>query len=323
MIYSLTARDNLEIQVLKGRAGMRSAVRTQAKRVFLVYGRNREARAQLTALLGGFGLEVLDWEAAIAITGNPTPHAQQVLQAAMENVSAVVVLMSGDEEARLRSDFCTEDEVHTEGSLQPQSRPNVIFEAGLAFALFPRRTVVVQLGRLRQISDLAGTQYVPLDASPEAQQALANRLRTAGCDIRNERDEIAASGLPSPDAGLPPVVPSSPSPNRIAVFRKLKSLFSVPGMGGSLEVASQARIGEDVVLSTHCSCDSDGLAIQHWLPGSLQPSIITAGFGQNDAGTPVRLTGPAGVHFFDLVNRSSDTGETQILARSSCAVAER
>src|SRR5258708_6206961 len=113
-------------------------------RVFVVYGRDREAHSRLTAILKSLGIEVLDWEGAIELSGKPAPYAKEVLQAAMRNVDAVVILMSGDEEARLRPDLCSDYELVSEGALQPQARPNVIFEAGLAFALFPNKTILVQ-----------------------------------------------------------------------------------------------------------------------------------------------------------------------------------
>ena len=78
-----------------------------AQRVFLVYGRNREAHTALRCLLVSMGLEIVDWEAALARTGKAAPHAKEVLETAMLAVGAVVVLMSGDEEARLRKESCS------------------------------------------------------------------------------------------------------------------------------------------------------------------------------------------------------------------------
>src|SRR5262245_29069097 len=100
------------------------------------------------------------------MTKNPSPHAREVLDAALRHAGAVVVLLTGDDEARLRSELCREDERESEGVFRLQPRPNVLFEAGLALASFPRATVLVQLGRLRSVSDIAGIQYVPLDESP-------------------------------------------------------------------------------------------------------------------------------------------------------------
>jgi hypothetical protein len=93
--------------------------------VFLVNGRNRQAREFLTDVLHSLGLKILHWKDAGALTGQTAPHARDVLMSAMAAVDAVVVLMSDDEEARLRPELC-EDEVerHIESILQPQPRPN-------------------------------------------------------------------------------------------------------------------------------------------------------------------------------------------------------
>jgi predicted nucleotide-binding protein len=245
--------------------------RAKAGRVFLVYGRNRDVRLQLVSILTAIGLEVLNWEQAAALTRKPAPFAQEVLEAAMRNVDAVVVLMSGDEEARLRPEFCAEDEQEIEGVLRPQARPNVIFEAGLAFGLFPKSTVLVQLGRLRQISDLNGMQYVPLDSSPESRQALLNRLRNAGCRIQGAVADTAPPGLPSPEDGLPAVDDSKGYGVKMGLFRRLGSLLPIPRMGGNLEVVTHAVIGEAVVLSIGGAVDSRAVRILHWLPGNAEP----------------------------------------------------
>lgn len=294
-------------------------------RVFLIYGRNREARSRLTGLLQAFGLEVLDWETAISLTGVASPHAREVLEAAMRNVGAVVVLMSGDEEARLRQELCAEDERATEGLLGPQARPNVIFEAGLAFALFPSRTIVVQLGRLRPISDLAGVQYVPLDDSPESQRALVNRLNTAGCRIRSASNSVPTE-LPRAEAGLPPVAETAGTAAKVALFRRLKSLLPVPGMGGSLELTSTARIGEMLVLSLRLPPDAEEFRVDHWLPGyAIARSIPLFGaeWTAGEADLALAVPGPAGIHFFDLLIRQQGEETLRTIARSRCAVEDR
>jgi hypothetical protein len=53
----------------------------------------------------------------------------------MRSVKAVVVLMTGDTEARLLHRFCTQEELDTEGIMRPQARQHVIFEAGTGSAV--------------------------------------------------------------------------------------------------------------------------------------------------------------------------------------------
>lgn len=260
---------------------------------------------------------MLDWEGAVALTGTASPHAREVLEAAMRNVGAVVVLMTGDEEARLRAEFCAPDEIDTEGALKAQARPNVIFEAGLAFALFPKRTVVVQLGRLRVISDIAGVQYVPLDDSPQSRRALANRLRTAGCAIVDSESPPVA--VPAADADLPPVARAGTA--RVTVFHTLKSMFGLPSFGGRLEITESATAGEKLTLTLHLP-EATEYRVLHWMPGAATPVPIASGARASDVvDVEVRVRGPAGMHFFDLETRS-ETAPFMLAARARCAVAE-
>jgi len=56
---------------------------------------------------------------------------------------------------------------------------NVVFEAGMAFGHDPSRTVLVQVGRIRSFSNIAG-RHVATDGSQESRQELATKLRAAG-----------------------------------------------------------------------------------------------------------------------------------------------
>jgi hypothetical protein len=51
----------------------------------------------------------------------------------------------------------------------------------MALGLFPDRTVIVELGQLRPVSDIGGRHVVRMNDTPEKRQDLAQRLETAGC----------------------------------------------------------------------------------------------------------------------------------------------
>jgi predicted nucleotide-binding protein len=151
--------------------------------VFVVHGRNGAARDALFQFLRAIGLHPLEWTEAVALTKGASPYVGTVLEKAFAAAQAVVVLMTGDDEARLRTELREEfDEPH-ELQLTPQARPNVLFEAGLAFGVHPDRTILVELGRLRPFSDIGGRHTVRIGNRTDRRQDLAMRLRNAGCAV--------------------------------------------------------------------------------------------------------------------------------------------
>lgn len=91
--------------------------------------------------------------------------------------------MTPDEEVRLRNEFIEED---VERLVAHQPRPNVLLEAGMALDQYRDRTVLVELGRIRVLSDLAGIHALRMDDSFEKRKELAERLIDAQCEVRLE-----------------------------------------------------------------------------------------------------------------------------------------
>lgn len=151
--------------------------------VFVVHGRNTAARDALFAFLRSIGLRPLEWSHAIDATGLPSPMISEILDAALTRAQAIVVLLTGDDEVRLRRQFAMDAEPAHEFELLPQARPNVLFEAGLALGRAPDRTVFIELGPVKPFSDNAGRHTVRFDGSTQRRQDLANRLRLAGCAV--------------------------------------------------------------------------------------------------------------------------------------------
>ena len=98
-------------------------------KVFVVYGRHEAARAAMFELLRAFGLHPLEWRELRAATGKPSPYIGEILDVGFAMSQGCVVLMTPDEEVRLREEF-VEEEVERIVSHQP--RPNVLLEAGMA-----------------------------------------------------------------------------------------------------------------------------------------------------------------------------------------------
>jgi predicted nucleotide-binding protein len=150
-----------------------------SKRVFVIHGRNERARKALFAFLRALSLEPIEWSHAVSLTRKASPYVGDILDVAFSKAQAVIALLTGDDEARLRKEYSG---AHVE-PLEPQARANVLFEAGMAMGRNPRRTIFVELGALRAFSDIGGRHVIRLDDSLRMRQHLAQRLKDARCDV--------------------------------------------------------------------------------------------------------------------------------------------
>ncbi len=155
----------------------------ESRNVFVVHGRNLEARNSLFRFLRSIGLRPLEWSQAIQLTGKASPFIGEILDVAFYNAQAVVILMTPDDVAQLQEQFRSPHDPPCEAQPTGQARPNVLFEAGMAMGRDPDRTVIVELGTLRPFSDIAGRHTVRLSNDSVARHELAQRLQTAGCAV--------------------------------------------------------------------------------------------------------------------------------------------
>jgi predicted nucleotide-binding protein len=177
---------------------MNSDQKPNRSRVFVIHGRDEEMRRALFDFLRAIDLKPIEWSEAVALTGKPSPFVGEILDAAMLHAQAIIVLFTGDDQARLKDEFLSGNDPVYERETTPQSRPNVIFEAGLALGRYPFRTILVQVGNLRPFSDIAGRHLIRLKNTSKSRQELAQRLRLAGC-------EVDLSGTDWHDAGSFPI----------------------------------------------------------------------------------------------------------------------
>lgn len=161
-------------------------------RVFVIHGRNTSARRAMFAFLRAAGLEPLEWTEAVANASRPagsaTPQVSEILEAAFLDAQAFVVLLTGDDMARLGTRLEKATDPSFEKELTPQPRPNVLFEAGMALGRFPQRTIMVSFDDIRPFSDVAGRHTIRITNSKESRQNFLSRLKTAGCDISKTQD---------------------------------------------------------------------------------------------------------------------------------------
>jgi hypothetical protein len=158
-------------------------VECDPRNVFVVYGRDSQVTEAMWTFLEALGLHPLSWDELVRSTGVATPYTGDVVARAFEQVQAVVVLLTPDDEARLHKSLRKGDDLLHETSLTGQPRPNVFFEAGMAFGRYPDRTIIVEVGSLRPASDLLGRNTVRIGSTEGPLEALANRLEGAGCPV--------------------------------------------------------------------------------------------------------------------------------------------
>lgn len=151
--------------------------------VFVVHGRNSDARNAMFTFLRALRLEPIEWNEAVLATGRPNPYVGQVLDAAFARAQTVLVLMTPDDEARLRDRFHEPGDPPHETSVTSQARPNVIFEAGMAMGRDEDRVVLVEFGNCRPFSDIGGRYTLRLNGTTERRQELAQRLVSAGAAV--------------------------------------------------------------------------------------------------------------------------------------------
>ncbi|NEE03852.1 TIR domain-containing protein [Phytoactinopolyspora halotolerans] len=174
--------------------------------VFVVHGRNEALRKALFDFLRSIDLKPMEWTRAVELTGKGSPYIGEILDAAFTHAQAVVVLMTPDEVAYLQPRYGhgeDDPDIHAAA----QARPNVLFEAGMALGRSPDRTVLVEVGTVRPFSDVAGRHTVRLSDNVAQRQALAARLKTAGCPVDLNGTDWQSTGdftaPPPPGDGLP------------------------------------------------------------------------------------------------------------------------
>lgn len=169
------------------------------KKVMVVHGRDEEARRAMFDFLRALGLSPLEWGKLVAETGKAAPYIGEVLSHAFQVAKAVVVLFTPDDEAFLRRGLRGSKEPDYEIELTPQARPNVLFEAGMAFGVHADRTVLVELGSMRPFSDIYGRHVVRLNGTDKPLRDIARRLESIGCAVDDSNDDWASTRFPERD----------------------------------------------------------------------------------------------------------------------------
>ncbi|RLK60903.1 TIR domain-containing protein [Actinokineospora cianjurensis] len=176
------------------------AARSLGRDVFVIHGRNKKARREFFDFLRAIGLRPIEWGEAQARVPDGSPNIWDTVDTLIGGQHAIVVLLTPDDIVRLDTAHA-DDEDDPELLATGQARPNVVFEAGVAFGRCPELTVLVEFGKVRRFTDLDGRFKVRLDNSPQKRVELANRLKAIGCPV----DTVGKDWLVSGDL-TPPVL---------------------------------------------------------------------------------------------------------------------
>lgn len=156
--------------------------------VFLVHGRHHQMREAMSQFLRSLDLKIIEWEQAVALTGEPNPYIGDVIAAGLEAADGVVVLATPDDIVRLDPDLADDDD-DPELTEAHQPRQNVIYEAGMAMALAPTRTLIVATPGTKILSDVAGRHLTYLSNAPHARKRVIGRLQTMGLRVDDSGED--------------------------------------------------------------------------------------------------------------------------------------
>jgi predicted nucleotide-binding protein len=173
------------------------AAKTSKKKidaVFVVHGRDTKARKELSTFLRSLHIDVIEWNKALALTGKGSPYIGEVIDAGFDHAQAIVVLLTPDDEAKLKDKFIRSTDPSFEKKMTGQPRQNVLFEAGMAFGKYKETTILVQVGKVRAMSDVSGVHMVHLTGTASSRQQLIGKLKTTGVKLDDSGEDWLSAG---------------------------------------------------------------------------------------------------------------------------------
>ena len=145
-----------------------------SKKVFVVHGRDNEARERVARFLEQLKLTPV-------ILAEQSNQGRTIIEKFERHAQAAfaVVLLTPDDVGALESD---------KNNLSPRARQNVIFELGFFIGRLGReRVCALTNGEMQIPSDYAGVVYIPLDDADGWKIKLGKELKSAGLDIKANR----------------------------------------------------------------------------------------------------------------------------------------
>lgn len=152
---------------------------TRDDEVFVVHGRDEAIRESMFTFLRALGLRPMEWGELMKATEKATPSIPEVVERALDRASAVVVIMTPDDEVTLTPRLHGEGEEDDETQVRRQARPNVYYEAGMAVARHPMKTIFVTVGKVKRFSDISGFHVTRLNETAAKRMEMVSKLGTA------------------------------------------------------------------------------------------------------------------------------------------------
>lgn len=153
-----------------GQERKRIAVKADTKKVFIIHGRDNEAKETVARFLEKLNLEPV-------ILHEQPNEGRTIIEKFEEHAQAAfaVVLLTPDDVGARQID---------KDKLQHRARQNVIFEFGYFIGRLGRKRVCALIkGDLEMPSDYDGVLYVPLDAAGAWEMRLVKELKAAGLNV--------------------------------------------------------------------------------------------------------------------------------------------
>ena len=153
-----------------------------ARKVFIIHGRNENAVVAVEHFLRSLKLDPIDFDELAANVGG-SAFIGDIVREGMRQAQGIVALFTADEFSSLRPEFRKSRDSKADKE-RWQARPNVIFEAGMAYGMAKERVFLVVLGaQVELFSDVSGIHLLHLNNSVQSRSSFRQKLIGIGCEV--------------------------------------------------------------------------------------------------------------------------------------------
>jgi predicted nucleotide-binding protein len=296
----------------------RSVAVADSKKVFVIHGRNERAVNEMGIFLRSMGLEPV-WFRDVRKEMGGTAFIAKIVEHGMEKAQGVLALFTPDEFSALRPDLRKAGE-SGEKVERWQARPNVQFEAGMAYGRDPDRVAFVLFGDVKLFTDAAGIHvfWPTNEHGPDSHRALLRGVLADGmkCEVNMRSDDwMTAGNFDAVVAGLSgvslkdPFAPD-PAPSAAVPFPPgpSQSPAPVPHMpAASVPVAPVAMDDDEAMIHLTRWLDQIAQDVQDGIaksPVLMDPAAIARGAEVPESKVPLLAkVAIANEHFGVTVSR--------------------